>query len=69
MEIARFFCNDFEEDASMKNVVLYVNLTNEPTIQRIVFEKSPQLMMSGEKIHVKFDCKYFMKVLYTITDL
>ena len=48
METARFFCNDFEENASMEKVVLYMNLANDPTIQRIVFEKSPQLRMSGE---------------------
>merc|ERR1719248_110265 len=36
METARFFRNDFEENGSMENVVLYLNLANDPTIERIV---------------------------------
>merc|ERR1711975_141501 len=36
MEIARFFRNDFEENGSMENVVLFMNLANDPTIERIV---------------------------------
>merc|ERR1719310_1067732 len=36
METARFFRNDFEQNGSMENVVLYLNLANDPTIERIV---------------------------------
>jgi V-type H+-transporting ATPase subunit B len=36
METARFFKNDFEESGSMKNVSLFLNLANDPTIERIV---------------------------------
>ncbi|KAF4684259.1 hypothetical protein FOZ63_023391 [Perkinsus olseni] len=36
METARFFRNDFEENGSMENVVLFMNLANDPTIERIV---------------------------------
>merc|ERR1719502_2625847 len=35
METARFFRSDFEENGSMENVVLFMNLANDPTIERI----------------------------------
>ena len=31
MEIARFFKQDFEENGSMENVCLFLNLANDPT--------------------------------------
>ena len=31
MEIARFFKQDFEENGSMENVSLFLNLANDPT--------------------------------------
>lgn len=31
METARFFKQDFEEDGSMENVCLFLNLANDPT--------------------------------------
>merc|ERR1712054_761936 len=43
METARFFKNDFEENGSMENVVLYLNLANDPTIERIV---TPRLALT-----------------------
>jgi V-type H+-transporting ATPase subunit B len=43
METARFFRNDFEENGSMENVVLYLNLANDPTIERIV---TPRLTLT-----------------------
>jgi len=43
METARFFKNDFEENGSMENVVLYMNLANDPTIERIV---TPRLALT-----------------------
>jgi V-type H+-transporting ATPase subunit B len=43
METARFFRNDFEENGSMENVVLFLNLANDPTIERIV---TPRLALS-----------------------
>merc|ERR1712023_402487 len=36
METARFFKQDFEENGSMSNVCLFLNLANDPTIERIV---------------------------------
>merc|ERR1711881_737292 len=43
METARFFRNDFEHNGSMENVVLYLNLANDPTIERIV---TPRLALT-----------------------
>lgn len=43
METARFFRNDFEENGSMENVVLFLNLANDPTIERIV---TPRLCLT-----------------------
>merc|ERR1711935_905434 len=43
METARFFKNDFEENGSMENVVLFMNLANDPTIERIV---TPRLALT-----------------------
>merc|ERR1712048_40898 len=35
METVRFFRNDFESNGSMENVVLFMNLANDPTIERM----------------------------------
>merc|ERR1712224_711113 len=43
METARFFRNDFEENGSMENVVLFLNLANDPTVERIV---TPRLALT-----------------------
>mmetsp|Transcript_51193 Transcript_51193/g.112198 ORF Transcript_51193/g.112198 Transcript_51193/m.112198 type:complete len:487 (+) Transcript_51193:81-1541(+) len=44
METARFFKNDFEENGSMENVILFLNLANDPTIERIV---TPRLALTA----------------------
>merc|ERR1711968_414026 len=36
METARFFKTDFESAGSLEKVVLYLNLANDPTIERII---------------------------------
>lgn len=36
METARFFKSDFEENGSMDNVCLFLNLANDPTYVRPV---------------------------------
>merc|ERR1711907_60408 len=36
METARFFKTDFEENGSMERVTLFLNLANDPTIERII---------------------------------
>src|ERR1700681_1859241 len=36
METARFFKRDFEENGSIERVSLFLNLANDPTIERII---------------------------------
>jgi V-type H+-transporting ATPase subunit B len=36
METARFFRQDFEENGSMERVCLFLNLANDPTVERII---------------------------------
>lgn len=36
METARFFRQDFQENGSMERVVLFMNLANDPTVERII---------------------------------
>ncbi|KAH0482303.1 MAG: hypothetical protein KVP17_004460 [Porospora cf. gigantea B] len=36
METARFFRRDFEENGSMERVALFLNLANDPTVERII---------------------------------
>lgn len=41
METARFFKQDFEENGSMENVCLFLNLANDPTyvkLQAVIYE-------------------------------
>ena len=35
-KLLRFFKQDFEENGSMENVCLFLNLANDPTIERII---------------------------------
>ena len=37
METARFFKQDFEENGSMENVCLFLNLANDPTYVTVFF--------------------------------
>jgi len=43
MEVARFFRTDFEQNGSMERVVLFMNLANDPTIERII---TPRLALT-----------------------
>ena len=43
METARFFSNDFEESGAMQRTVLFLNLANDPTIERII---TPRLALT-----------------------
>merc|ERR1719361_1080558 len=63
METARFFRNDFEENGSMENVVLYMNLAMDPTIERII---TPRLALTtAEYLAYEKD----MHVLVILTDM
>lgn len=63
METARFFRNDFEENGSMENVVLFLNLANDPTIERIV---TPRLALTTAEY---FAYTREMHVLAILTDV
>merc|ERR1712165_540243 len=43
LETARFFRNDFEENGAMPRVSLFLNLANDPTIERII---TPRLTLT-----------------------
>jgi V-type H+-transporting ATPase subunit B len=43
METARFFKSDFEENGAMERVALFLNLANDPTIERII---TPRLALT-----------------------
>ncbi|KAF1775945.1 P-loop containing nucleoside triphosphate hydrolase [Phytophthora cactorum] len=63
METARFFRNDFEESGSMQKTALFMNLANDPTIERIV---TPRLALTtAEYLAYERD----MHVLVILTDM
>ena len=44
METARFFKQDFEENGSMENVCLFLNLANDPTYDLYLLNNSFYLL-------------------------
>jgi Archaeal/vacuolar-type H+-ATPase subunit B len=42
-EVARFFQTDFEQSGKMERTVLFLNLANDPTIERII---TPRLALT-----------------------
>jgi len=63
METARFFRNDFEESGAMQRTCLFLNLANDPTIERII---TPRLALSAaEYLAYERD----MHVLCILTDM
>jgi len=61
METARFFKNDFEENGSMENVVLFLNLANDPTIERII---TPRLALTTAE-YLAYQCNKHILVILT----
>merc|ERR1712078_868802 len=61
METARFFKNDFEENGSMENVVLFLKLANDPTIERII---TPRLALTAAEF-LAYQCEKHMLVILT----
>merc|ERR1711907_648800 len=61
METARFFKNDFEENGSMENVVLFMNLANDPTIERII---TPRLALTTAE-YLAYQCEKHVLVILT----
>merc|ERR1719460_7513 len=60
METARFFRNDFEENGSMENVVLFLNLASDPTIERII---TPRLALTTAEYLVYTKGKHILVIL------
>jgi len=61
MEIARFFKQDFEEHGSMENVCLFLNLANDPTIERII---TPRLALTTAEF-LAYQCEKHVLVILT----
>jgi V-type H+-transporting ATPase subunit B len=63
METARFFRNDFEESGAMQRTALFLNLANDPTIERII---TPRLALTtAEYLAYERD----LHVLVILTDM
>ena len=63
METSRFFIRDFEENGSMERVTLFLNLANDPTIERII---TPRLALTTAEYYAYQLEKH---VLVILTDL
>lgn len=63
METARFFKNDFEQNGSMERVCLFLNLANDPTIERII---TPRLALTTAE-YLAYERE--MHVLVILTDM
>jgi V-type H+-transporting ATPase subunit B len=57
METARFFRNDFEQNGSMERVCLFLNLANDPTIERII---TPRLALTTAEYLAYERCDMFI---------
>lgn len=63
MQTARFFQQDFEKNGSMENTVLFMNLANDPTIERII---TPRLALTTAE-YLAYERE--MHVLLIMTDM
>jgi V-type H+-transporting ATPase subunit B len=63
METARFFKQDFEENGSMERVTLFLNLANDPTIERII---TPRIALTTAEYYAYQQEKH---VLVILTDM
>jgi len=61
METARFFRQDFEENGSMDRVTLFLNLANDPTIERII---TPRLALTTAE-YFAYECGKHVLVILT----
>ncbi|NXU37586.1 VATB1 ATPase, partial [Drymodes brunneopygia] len=61
METARFFKSDFEQNGSMENVCLFLNLANDPTIERII---TPRLALTTAEF-LAYQCEKHVLVILT----
>jgi len=60
-ETARFFTQNFEQSGSMENVTLFLNLANDPTIERII---TPRLALTTAE-YLAYECGKHVLVLLT----
>jgi V-type H+-transporting ATPase subunit B len=63
METAHFFKQDFEENGSLGRTVLFLNLANDPTIERII---TPRIALTTAE-YLAYGCG--MHVLVILTDM
>lgn len=63
LETSRFFTRDFEENGSLERVTLFLNLANDPTIERII---TPRLALTTAEY---FAYQLEKHVLVILTDL
>nr|XP_019825008.1 PREDICTED: V-type proton ATPase subunit B, kidney isoform [Bos indicus] len=61
METARFFKSDFEQNGTMGNVCLFLNLANDPTIERII---TPRLALTTAEF-LAYQCEKHVLVILT----
>eukprot|EP01052_Picozoa_sp_SAG31_P001397 SAG31_NODE_47_length_30979_cov_41.708841_31_plen_321_part_00 len=61
METARFFRQDFEENGAMSRVTLFLNLANDPTIERII---TPRLALTTAE-YLAYECGKHTLVILT----
>lgn len=61
METARFFKQDFEENGSMENTCLFLNLANDPTIERII---TPRIALTTAEF-IAYQCEKHVLVILT----
>jgi V-type H+-transporting ATPase subunit B len=61
METARFFMQDFKENGSMENVCLFLNLANDPTIERII---TPRIALTTAEF-LAYQCEKHVLVILT----
>jgi len=60
METARFFQQDFQENGSMEKVMLFLNLANDPTIERII---TPRLALTAAEF-LAYTCDKHILVIF-----
>merc|ERR1711990_746015 len=63
METARFFKQDFEENGALERVTLFLNLANDPTIERII---TPRIALTTAE-YLAYERE--MHVLVILTDM
>lgn len=54
-------CQDFEENGSLERTVLFLNLANDPTIERII---TPRIALTTAE-YLAYECGYHVLVILT----